>query len=56
MPPVMYQLLLLSATGARSYCLRSMCGLFEHLEALPQHKAPSGDGPGQVLLQVSTML
>lgn len=38
LPPVLYQLLLLSACGARAYALVGLCKLFDVLEALPEHQ------------------
>lgn len=53
LPPILYQLLLLSGSGARPFALKGLMALFDHLEAQPQHK--TGDAPSAVLLQVGSM-
>eukprot|EP00877_Chromochloris_zofingiensis_P001464 jgi/Chrzof1/11318/Cz05g32090.t1 len=54
LPPILYQLLLLSGSGARPFALKGLMALFDHLEAQPQHK--TGDAPSAVLLQIEAIV
>jgi hypothetical protein len=52
LPPVLYQVLLVSAAGPRAYALGKISELFEHLARQPGNAGPGGRGPSSVLLQV----
>jgi hypothetical protein len=52
LPPILYQLLLVSAAGPRVYALGKTSELFEHLGRQPGNAGPGGRGPSSVLLQV----
>lgn len=61
LPPVLYQLLLLSATaGTRSTALLGLTKLFDHLERQPQNQQTAvgalGSMPSRTLLQIEATL
>jgi Fanconi anemia group I protein len=67
LPPILYQVLLLSARGARQLALTGLRRLFNHLEGQPQNQAGQqgncpassccgGPLPGATLLQVEATL
>lgn len=66
LPPILYQVLLLSGRGARQLALTGLRRLFNYLETQPQHQAAQpgsvpasscgGPLPGATLLQVEATL
>eukprot|EP00775_Hariotina_reticulata_P011123 gene11123-11277_t len=58
LPPILYQLMLLSAAGQRHTALRGLKRLFEYLESQPEHQQSGSHGrlPGTTLMQVQATL
>jgi len=56
LPPILYQLMLLSAAGQRHTALRGLKRLFEHLENQTEHQQSGTHGrmPNTTLMQVRT--
>lgn len=53
LPPILYQVLLVSKRGDPVYALNKIASLFKELARAPANAAPGGrGGPGSVLLQV----